>query len=544
MLDSVVDGVAVVNMKQRYVYLNPAAIRLLGPLHLDGTPPGAFFEPDEVTPVDPSLMPLVRGLAGHVTPPFRVFAKNPSVPAGRHLRLSGGPWLNGAGEVVGAVEVLTDVAEPKPVETEVQSVHELLERKVAERSAQLQAANDELKKEVAGRLRAEEALRTSEEKLHQAQKLEVVGRLAGGIAHDFNNMLSAMLGYAGLIALSLPPDAESQQDVKQIVLAGERATALIRQLLAFTRKQVVQPSVLDVSQVVAGLSEMLRRLLGEKVELQVEASPGTCCVLADVTQLEQVLLNLSINARDAMPNGGHLKIAITSAQLPDQSFPPVSLKPGSYVRLTVTDDGVGMSEETRKHVFEPFFTTKPRGQGTGLGAATVFSIVTQSGGDVLVKSAPGKGSSFDIYLPKIEGQMAEAPPLSEVLRSRTRSSTVLLVEDEPLVRAATARILSSAGIKVLEASNPDAALSLCMQHPESIDLLLTDVVLPSMNGRELAAHVIRLRPRVRVLYMSGYTDDAVSNAELLDPGAAFLPKPFSPDTLVQRIDEVLGSSLK
>jgi two-component system, cell cycle sensor histidine kinase and response regulator CckA len=658
MLDSIADGIAVLNLKQRYVYLNPAALRMLGPLHVEGTVRGTFWQPDQLTPIDPTSMPLVRGLAGEETRPFRVFAKTAAMPEGRHLSLSGGPWFNLEGEVIGAVEVFTDVtgmktsedevtrtqsflnsiiehvpamifvkdakelrferlnrageellgrsreellgkndfdffppeqaeafvkrdretlaghevvniaqepidvqsgrrwlstrkvpvhdAQGKPeyllgislditarkqAETELQAAHDLLERRVAERTAQLQSANDELQREIADRKRAEEALRLSEEQLQQSQKLEAVGRLAGGIAHDFNNMLSAMLGYAGLLALSLPPDAEGQQDVKQIVLAGERAAALIRQLLAFSRKQVLSPKVLDLGEVVTGMSEMLRRLIGERVELQVDAGIGTGCVMADVTQLEQVLLNLSINARDAMPNGGHLRIGISNVNLPDPTLRAVALAPGPYVRLRVSDDGVGMNEETRKRVFEPFFTTKPRGQGTGLGAATVFGIVTQSGGDVLVESEVGKGTTFDIYLPKVNGVASEAPMLSEVLRKQKRSATVLLVEDEPMVRSATSRVLISAGLRVLEASSPEVALALCRERPERIDLLLTDVVLPTVNGRELADQINQLRPNVRVLFMSGYSDDA--------KGGAFLAKPFTPDTLIRRLDEVL-----
>ncbi|MDP2274376.1 MAG: PAS domain-containing protein [Archangium sp.] len=669
MLDSIVDGVAVLSLKQRYVYLNPAAIALLGPLHLEGAPPVSYLQPDEQTRVEPSSMPLVRGLSGEETAPFRVFVKNPSTAQGRHLSLSGGPWFNSKGEILGAVEVLSDVTSCKQVEDEarraldfldniiehvpamifvkdarelrferfnrageellglprealmgkndydffpraqadsfikrdrealagramveipeepidlkagrrwlstrkvpvldskgnpefllgisvditarkaaqleLETAHALLEQRVAERTAQLQRANAELQKEIAERKRAEEALLLSQEQLQQSQKLEAVGRLAGGIAHDFNNMLSAMLGYAGLVALSLPPDAEAQQDVKQIVLAGERAAALIRQLLAFSRKQVLQPTVLDVGHVVSGMTEMLRRLLGERVELQVEVEPGTCCVMADATQMEQVLLNLSINARDAMPNGGHLKIAIGPVSLPDERLPPVPLKPGDYVRLTVSDDGVGMNEETKQRVFEPFFTTKPRGQGTGLGAATVFGVVTQSGGDVRVESEVGRGTTFEIYLPRVEGRVDEPPALSEVLRAQKRTATVLLVEDEPMVRAATARILTSAGIKVLEANTPDGALSIASESMDTIDLLLTDVVLPTMNGRELADNILLLRPRMRVLFMSGYAEEAVLRDQLVATGAAFLPKPFSPDTLVRRIDEVLNAS--
>ncbi|MDP1823731.1 MAG: PAS domain-containing protein [Archangium sp.] len=663
-LDCLADGVAVVNVQHRFVYLNPAAVRLLGPLHLEGTPPVTFFRPDEVTKQDPTQMPLARGLAGEETTAFRVFMKRPDEQEGLHLTVTGAPWRNREGGLIGAVAVFSDVSalrraeleltrahafldsivehvaamifvkdakelrferfnrageellgvsraellgkndfdlfpreqaeaftardrqtlagrevhdipeEPidtrsgrrwlstrkvpvldargvaeyllgisiditarKQAEDDLRVAHEALEHRVAERTAQLQRTNDELQREITDRKRAEEALRRSEEQLRQSQKLEAIGRLAGGIAHDFNNMLSAMLGYAGLLSLAMPADAAGQQDVKQIVLAGERAAALIRQLLAFSRKQVLQPVVLDVGQVINGLSEMLRRLIGEQVELRV-TTEGDCCVLADVTQIEQVLLNLSINARDAMPKGGHLTIAVANVLLPDARA-AVSLPAGRYVRLSVSDDGVGMNEETKSRVFEPFFTTKPRGQGTGLGAATVFGIVKQSGGEVVLHSELGRGTTFELYLPHVVGVAPAQPVPLGVRRVAVGSATVLLVEDEPLVRAATARILNTAGFRVLEASTPDAALSLATRHPGGIDLLLTDVVLPEMNGRELAGRIGRQRTGVKVLFMSGYTDDAFSTTELVDPGAAFLAKPFSPERLLQRVDDVL-----
>ena len=382
-----------------------------------------------------------------------------------------------------------------------------------------------------------------EEQLRQAQKMEAVGRLAGGVAHDFNNILTAMAGYASLLLDELPRGDPQRDDVDEIRKAVDRATALTRQLLAFSRQQVLELKVLDLNAVVANLESMLRRLIGEDVELVTRLDSRLGAVKADAGQLEQVLMNLVVNARDAMPDGGKLSIETATADWNGaDAQQPVPALPGRYAMLAVSDTGAGMDAETKAHLFEPFFTTKEKGKGTGLGLATVYGIVKQFEGYIWVYSEPGQGAAFKIYLPCVDEPTE--PVASPTVRpeSLRGTETVLVVEDEPAVRALVLKVLQRHGYTVLEVTNPEGAVACAANHEGPIHLLLTDVVMPGMGGREVAARVCALRPDLKVLFMSGYTDDAVVRHGRLEPGAAFLQKPFTPQVLAAKVRELLDAA--
>ena len=380
-----------------------------------------------------------------------------------------------------------------------------------------------------------------EEQFRQSQKMEAVGQLAGGIAHDFNNLLTAILGNTQLLLRELPPGDSMHGDVEEIRKASERAASLTRQLLAYSRRQMLQPEVLDLNVVMAEMDKMLRRLIGEHIDLVAVFAPDLGRVRADPNQIEQVIVNLAVNARDAMPDGGKLTIATANVDL-DETFAQAHLGsvPGSYAMLSVTDTGVGMDATVRAHLFEPFFTTKEVGKGTGLGLATVYGIVKQSGGYISVSSEPGHGSSFKIYLPRI-ATPAEPPAGAPKGGPAPGSETVLVVEDEPAVLTLSRRALESQGYVVLAASDADAALRVVERHGGMIHLLLTDVVMPGLSGRELADRLSAQRPGIRVLYMSGYPGDAVVQHGTLPLGSAFLQKPFSPDGLARKVRDVLDA---
>jgi len=384
------------------------------------------------------------------------------------------------------------------------------------------------------------AQRQLEEQLRQSQKMEAVGQLAGGIAHDFNNLLTAILGSTQLLLHSTPPGDPRREDAEEIRHAGLRAAELTRQLLAFSRRQVLAPKVLDLNAVVANVDRMLRRLLGEDVELVTSLQPAAGAVNADPGQLEQVLLNLAVNARDAMPGGGRLSIGTTRVTFQEEPAERRHRMPaGDYVCLAVADTGVGMDETTQAHLFEPFFTTKEVGKGTGLGLATVYGIVKQSGGYIWVYSEVGHGTTVKVYLPRVPG-VAEAPaPAAEPKPVRGGDETVLLVEDAAPVRALARRILEARGYRVLDAPDGPSALDLSARHGGGIDILVTDVVMPGMSGRELAERLAPERARMKVLYTSGFTDDAMVRQGVLNAGVAFLQKPFVPDTLARKVREVL-----
>jgi two-component system cell cycle sensor histidine kinase/response regulator CckA len=382
-----------------------------------------------------------------------------------------------------------------------------------------------------------------EEQLRQAQKMEAVGRLAGGIAHDFNNLLMVIQGYADLLLDRLPEGDALRRNAEQIQMAGQRATSLTRQLLAFSRKQMLAPKILNVHSVVSDMEKILRRLIGEDIQLETAAPADLWLVKADRSQIEQVIMNLAVNARDAMPTGGRLTIETGNVEL-DASFThhSVVLAPGKYVMLAVTDNGCGMDAKTQAHIFEPFFTTKEKGKGTGLGLATVYGIVKQSGGYVWVYSEPGRGTSFKIYLPRIEEEAyqpaKERQPQSKAVQRG--SETVLLVEDEDGVRQLAREYLEASGYTVIEAADGHAALELAARTAGPIHLLMTDVVMPGVSGRELAERVEKLRPGIKVLYMSGYTDQAVVHHGILESDAVLLQKPFTLATLAEKLREILA----
>jgi signal transduction histidine kinase len=429
-----------------------------------------------------------------------------------------------------------------------------LERKVQERTAQLEEANRQLellseanaqKRTIAEKERTDAlaALRHTEKQLIQSQKLEAVGRLAGGISHDFNNLLTVILGYSDIMKRNMQEGHPLRRNVEEIVRASERAASLTRQLLAFSRKQVMQPKVVDLNTVVTDLEKMLRRMIGEDVELRVSLHGELGNIKADPVQLEQVLMNLVVNARDAMPRGGKLSIETSNIYL-DEAYARehLSVVPGDYVMLAISDTGCGMDEETRLHIFEPFFTTKEQGKGTGLGLSMVYGIVRQSGGNIWVYSEEGRGTTFKIYFPRIAADAEDYKRSAQMCDVPRGAETILLVEDAELVRNLARQVLESAGYRVLEAASAEAAIDLCERsNGDRIDLLLTDVVMPGMSGNEMSRILLSKQPGMPVLYMSGYTDDAIVQHGVLEAGINFLQKPFTPGALALKVREVLDT---
>ncbi len=372
--------------------------------------------------------------------------------------------------------------------------------------------------------------------------METIGRLASGLAHDFNNLLTAILGHCDILLRRLSEEDPTRKGIEEIRSAGERAAGLTRQLLAYSRRQVLKPQVIDLNASMTSMIPLLRRLIGEDIELLPTLESDLGHVEADPSQIEQVIMNLVVNARDSMPRGGSLVVETSNAEL-DETFAKrhAPTRPGRYVMLAVSDTGSGMDEETRARIFEPFFTTKQLGKGTGLGLATVYGIVKQSGGYIWVYSEPGMGSTFKIYLPSVEAEISQekvsetSPPLPR------GSETVLLVEDDRTVRLLASEMLEMNGYTVLEARDGREALDLVRRHGHPIDLLLTDVVMPQMSGRQLAEGVASIHPGIRVLYMSGYTDGVIAHHGVLDAGVAYLQKPFTADFLARKVREVLDA---
>jgi CheY-like chemotaxis protein len=371
-------------------------------------------------------------------------------------------------------------------------------------------------------------------------KLEAVGRLAGGIAHDFNNILTAVGGHAALLLDEIPPASPLRPGVEEIVRGVDRAASLTRQLLAFSRKQVLQPRVLDLTKVVAETQSMLGRLIGEDIELCTRAAPGLGRVRADPGQIQQVIVNLAVNARDAMPGGGVLSIELDNVDI-DESMAGQhgGVQPaGRYIRLSVSDTGTGIPEEVKPHIFAPFFTTKPKGKGTGLGLSTVYGIAKQSGGFIWVYSEPGQGTTFKIYLPRVDAA-AEPGVVAQEVAALSGDETILLVEDEAAVRALARQILERKGYRVITAQHGGEPLRLAREAADPVNLLLTDLVMPHMDGRELAQQLAAIWPGLWVLFMSGYTGDTIVRRGLFDPDVAFIEKPFTPAALARKVRELL-----
>src|SRR5262245_54896719 len=493
-LDSLVNGIITLDLDGRVVTLNGSAESLLGCPTAAGAPgrrvPDVLAHGPELVAILQAAIQWRTGRTGTVTLPGRMGGTVP-------VEITTATLKGGEGQDLGVIGIVRDLS----------------------------------------------AVRALEAQLRQAQKMEAVGRLAGGVAHDFNNLLTVITGRSQLLLLKLQPESPLRRDVELVEETAHRASALTRQLLAFSRKQMVQPRVVDLNDIVRSMETMLSRLIGEDISLATRLDPTAGCVRADPAQLEQMIVNLAVNARDAMPLGGRLMLE-TSFVRHDEGFARqnVGLRPGPHVRLVVRDTGVGMDGLIKAHLFEPFFTTKGPGKGTGLGLATVYGIVTQSGGAIRVDSEPGQGAAFSIDFPRVDapadlrgepGVPAAAPHGSE---------TVLLVEDEPAVRGLARDILHQQGYTVLEAADGDEALRVGREHGGPIHLLVTDVVMPQMGGRELSDRLKAGRQEVKVLYVSGYTDDAILHQGVSETGTAFLPKPFTASALAHKVREVLDAA--
>ncbi|HUA59602.1 MAG TPA: PAS domain S-box protein [Verrucomicrobiae bacterium] len=380
-----------------------------------------------------------------------------------------------------------------------------------------------------------------EEQLLHAQKMEAVGRLAGGVAHDFNNMLTVISGYNRMMLDELSALDPLRGYAEEVLKAADRAAALTNQLLAFSRRQVMQPRVVNVNTILGQTEKMLQRLIGEDISLALSLAPNTGNVRADPGHIEQAIVNLAVNARDAMPMGGRLSIETGNVTLDeDYARTHMGVTPGDFVMIAVSDSGHGMDAETRRRIFEPFFTTKAKGKGTGLGLATVYGIIKQTGGDIWVYSEPGRGTTFKLYFPRVSEPVSDSLEAETEYSRKAGSETILVVEDERAVRDLTVRILKQLGYQVLTASSGAEALELSHAHPGHIDLLLTDVVMPNMSGRQLADALLLLRPQTKVLFLSGYTENTVVHHGVLEPGVDFLPKPFSRENLARKLREMFA----
>src|SRR6266702_1387441 len=438
-------------------------------------------------------------------------------------------YVSASGEqfIVGCIRDLTELRRSKQ---ELQQAHDRLDLLVRERTAELVAANEALLQQIAENERAADRLR-------QANKMEALGLLAGGIAHDFNNLLNVMIGYASIIEKAA--DAASQREnAAKIRTAAEKAASLTRQLLAFSRKQVLQPEVLAINDVLTNMGKMLPPLIPEDINLVIVPGAQLACVKADRGQIEQVIMNLVLNARDAMPFGGKLTIETSSAELNSEAAREIGIEPGQYVTLTVNDTGAGMDAATLAHIFERFFTTKESGKGTGLGLSTVYGIVKHSGGLIRAHSHPGQGTTLKIYLT----QVAESAPTTTsrtVEEVNQGAETILLVEDQEDLRTLLREVLRAKGYTVLDANCAETALETASRHFDRIDLLITDIVMPGIRGWKLAEKLAALRPNMKVLFISGYTDTDLLDENALIAGAALLEKPFSPDTLLLKMREML-----
>ncbi len=498
-LASLNDGIVVVDPAGKCLLFNPQAEKILGSGPRDVDPQTwardyGVFDSNRTVHLSPADNPLLRAMAGEEPPYAEVFVRNETV-AGSTVAMTGRPLGGEYNDIRGGVAVLRDVTQQRELEVQ----------------------------------------------LSQSQKMDAIGRLAGGVAHDFNNLLMVIQSYSELIREGLADEDPTRDDVDEILAAARRASSLTKQLLAFSRREPVQPATLPLNDVVSGIEKMLQRIIGEDVELFTELSPALGLIRADAGQLDQVILNLAVNARDAMPDGGQLTIETQNVTL-DQEYADTHshLLPGEFVMLAVTDTGVGMDAQTQRRIFEPFFTTKEQGKGTGLGLATVYGIVQQSGAQICVYSELGHGTTFRIYFPRLDSATGHAPSRPPSASSAAAGGTVLLVEDDAAVRQVAARILRARGFTVLEARRPSEARMVCEEHGPKIDLLLTDVIMPESTGPQLARELTARHPRLRVLYMSGYPGGAAKRSGALEPGTPYVEKPFSPATLVERVCAALA----
>jgi signal transduction histidine kinase/response regulator RpfG family c-di-GMP phosphodiesterase len=500
LLDSILDcmgeGIVVADDAGKFLVFNSRAEKILG-MGPREIPPEQWTQtyglhlPDQKTPIPSGQLPLARILSGERFVELDMFVQNPAV-AGTAVAVTATPLTNQTGGAVGGICVLRDVTQQRQLEAQ----------------------------------------------LMQSQKMEAIGQLAGGVAHDFNNLLAVIMGYGELLLGDFEADDSKSNDVTEMLSAARRGVALTRQLLAFSRQQVVQPTVLDLNEIVGGIEKMLRRLIGEHIRLSTKLAPELGRFKADASQVEQILLNLTVNARDAMPEGGRLSIDTSHVLLDELAVVGrAGLAPGAYVVLTVTDTGTGMDAATQKRIFEPFFTTKEVGKGTGLGLSTVYGIVQQSGGHIQLTSELGSGSCFEVYFPRTESSSTARKSAHPSAATGTASETILLVEDDEGVRVVASRILREQGYTVLEARRASEARRIWEKHKMQVDLLLTDVVMPDMNGPTLARELVMDHPTLRVLYMSGYPGAGGLGA----PGGGTLPcieKPFTPASLATRVREI------
>jgi signal transduction histidine kinase/response regulator RpfG family c-di-GMP phosphodiesterase len=501
LLDSILDcmgeGVVAADRQGKVLVFNRRAEKILGKGSGE-IGPKAWAEryglhlPDQKTPVPSEQLPMARILNGESFVELDMFVKNDRVP-GTAIAVTATPLTGSEGEVVGGISVLRDVTQQRLLEAQ----------------------------------------------LMQAQKMEAIGQLAGGVAHDFNNLLAVIMGYGELLLGDLPAEDPKSNDVSEMLAAAKRGVALTRQLLAFSRQQLIQPTVLDLNNIVEGIEKMLRRIIGEHIRLSTKLSPELWRFKADASQVEQILLNLTVNARDAMPEGGRLSIETRNAHVDEAAAATQpGVQAGEYIVLSVADTGVGMDEQTQKRVFEPFFTTKEVGKGTGLGLSTVYGITRQSGGHVTIKSSLGLGATFEVYFPRTEAESVEQRDSDSPGQPWRATETVMIVEDDEGVRVVASRILRDQGYTVLEARRASEARRLWEKHGPSVDLLLTDVVMPDVNGPRLAQELARDRPDLPVLYMSGYP----GSGGLVGPqGNALtcIEKPFTPTSLTAKVREML-----
>jgi PAS domain S-box-containing protein len=501
-LNSLDEGIVAADREGNTLLFNPQAAKILGTDERQINPQTwardfGVFTSDRKRSLPAEIDPLLRAVAGERAPELETWVKNGTV-RGATVAITGTPLVGDHNGVTGGVAVLRDVTRQRDLETQ----------------------------------------------LSQSQKMEAIGRLAGGVAHDFNNLLVVIQSYAELLREEFLEHDAKRGDLEEILAAARRAAALTKQLLAFSRSEPVQPTELRLSEVVTGIEKMLRRIIGEDIELTTELAPSLGVVRADAGQLDQVILNLSINARDAMRDGGRLNISTQNVTINgDYENAHTDIPPGEYVMLAVTDSGTGMAPETQRRIFEPFFTTKEVGQGTGLGLATVYGIVQQSGGHIRVHSELGQGTAFRIYFPRLDEVPVTREQPSDDAAPWTGSGTLLIVEDDSAVRQVAARVLRDRGYIVLEARRPSEARRICAEHGAGIDLLLTDVIMPECTGTELARELSSLHPRMRVVYMSGYPGGGASRAGVLGSGAAYLEKPFSPTALADKIEAVMKATL-